>query len=280
MLSLTVPAAVDGGTMECYVSPAAVGVPPPAGSPVPAPTLPVAPALLFLTDIFGFGFVNSQLLADTYAAAGVHVYVPNIFGRAADGSADAVPAATLNVNDEAPAPSFLGRTWQGVRFAAAIPSLVPWLMRHGEAVTAVRVAAAAAAVRALLPPGTPLIAAGYCFGGCYALRLGGGAAPVADAVVAVHPSGIALPRDAEALVRPTLFCLAEADFAFSNGAVTAFKAAIEKRGGEAPSCTWKVYSGPGVKHGFAVRGGHHTDAARAQCAKDVAEFCHAVTAKG
>ena len=35
-----------------------------------------------------------------------------------------------------------------------------------------------------------------------------------------------------------------------------------------------------VEHGFAVRGGHHTDAARAQCAKDVAEFCHAVTAKG
>jgi dienelactone hydrolase len=268
MIALSVPASVEaGGSLECYVAT------PPAG------VAPAACTLLYLTDIFGHRFVNAQLLADTYAAAGVCVYMPNFLGTLAGGAPDAVPAATLDVNDEAPAAGLLGRAWQGLRFTAAVPSLVPFLMRHGEAVTAPRVAAVAAAVRALLPAGAPLAAAGFCFGGGPALRLAGGAAPAVDAVIAVHPSGITLPRDAEALARPALFCLAVADFAFSSGAVASFKTAIEKRAAAAPPVKWLVYEGHGIGHGFAVRGGHHTDAARAKCAADVVDFVKSIAAK-
>ena len=268
MISLSVPTSVEGGgSLECYVAT------PPAG------VSPAACTLLYLTDVFGHRFVNAQLLADTYAAAGVTVYMPNFLGTLPGGAPDAVPAATLDVSDEAPAAGLLGRAWQGLRFTAAVPSLIPFLMRHSEAVTTPRVAAVAAGVRALLPAGAPLAAAGFCFGGGPALRLAGGAAPAVDAVIAVHPSGIALPRDAEALARPALFCLAVGDFAFSNGAVSTFKELLEKKGAAAPPVKWLVYEGHGISHGFAVRGGHHTDAARAKCAADVIEFVKSVTAK-
>jgi len=262
---LKVPASVDGGTLECYVA---------------TPTEPAtnAPVMLFLTDIFGMRFINSQLLADTYAAAGITVYVPNILGTHSDGSPDAVMASALSGMDEL-ASTFLAKVWKGLKFVAAIPSILPFFLRHGIAVTAPRVQAAANAVRALVPAGSPIVCAGFCFGGGYALRLGCGPAPAVDAVIATHPSGISVPKDAEMLLRPTLFCLAPADFAFNDSAIANFKETIEKRtDADAPPCKWNLYTGEGITHGFAVRGGAHTDAARAQCAHDVSEFVKAVKA--
>jgi len=69
--------------------------------------------------------------------------------------------------------------------------------------------------------------------------------------------------DAEMSRRPRpLFCLAAADFAFSDGAVTKFKDVTDKRRDTVPQCKWNTYIGEGFAHGLAVCRGSHTDAAR------------------
>ena len=69
------------GSLRCYYA-------------APPLNLPPAPTILFLTDVFGYSFVNARLLADAYARENFHVLVPDLF------SGDPIDPKLLNFVDE------------------------------------------------------------------------------------------------------------------------------------------------------------------------------------
>lgn len=156
------------GGVDCYVARPAGGVTP-------------KKALFVLTDVFGWGFANPRLLADRYAAAaGVLVLVPDLH----DGDSIASDALDCMLK---PATSWAHRLSNVLVALVRVPfSLIPWLLRHGDAATLPRLQAVAAGARAEL--GVERIATiGFCWGGRYAVLTGGGAPFAADAVLVAHP---------------------------------------------------------------------------------------------
>ncbi|TIB84174.1 alpha/beta-hydrolase [Wallemia mellicola] len=184
-------------------------------------------AVLMISDVFGWQFVNNRVLADTYAEeAGVRVYLPDFF----DG--DHAPH-----NEEQSKTFDLGQ-FLGKHHPRQQKEVADRVARAIKSTSKVRC----------------LIAGGYCWGAPAALSLGheGGAA---DAVFFAHPS-LTEDEDFEGLTKPGLFICAEHDHIFTDEkqqsarAITAKKANLE---GDAriPS-SWHTYLG--TTHGFSVRG--------------------------
>ena len=215
--------------------------------------------------------MNARLLADTYAEGGHHVYIPDLF------AGDAMAPSTMDFLESEGALASLALPF---KFLCALPSLIGFIRRHGEAATAPTVLAVGAALRARASAaGTPLFVASFCFGGPYAALLARpaapGAAPLADAVVLAHPSNLSAEA-AAAVDVPALYCLVPSDM-FTPRSAAAAPAAQWARGAKAVA-SMEVY--PGMGHGFAVRGGPRTFEARRKCAEDVLRFFKACAKKG
>jgi len=239
-------------------------------SPPPAGASSKAPIILFLTDVFGHKFTNARLLADTYAEGGFHVFIPDLF------NGDALAPETLGFLE---AEGMLASLTLPFKFLCALPALLGFVARHGEAVTAPTALAAGAALRErATASGAPLFVASFCFGGPYAALLARaaapGAAPLADAVVLAHPSNLSAAA-AAAMDVPALFCLVPRDM-YTPRSAAAAQAAQRARGAKAVAQV-EVYAG--VNHGFAVRGGPSTFEARRKCADDVLRFFKACAEK-
>ena len=247
----------DGTQVACYVA----RPPPSEGGGGGA-----APILLFFTDVFGMTFRNSQLLADTYAAAGLEVHVPDLFaGHPLAPSALAFSEAEGWAKLATP-----------FRLLFALPTIVPWFRSHGtEARLKPLALALATALRArAAAQGAKLFAAGFCLGGRYSALVAGpllGGAPLVDACVMAHPSFLAA-EEAAAVAVPALYCLVEQDQFKAADADKAFASQAARAGAaQPPAGRAVVYAGVG--HGFAVRGGPSTDAAR--CGRGSAALsCH------
>mmetsp|Transcript_6863 Transcript_6863/g.6165 ORF Transcript_6863/g.6165 Transcript_6863/m.6165 type:complete len:272 (+) Transcript_6863:3-818(+) len=217
------------------------------------------PTIIYLTDAFGYTFINSQLLADTYAKNGFHVYIPDLH------QGDSADPSLLDVA-ERPNTSFFSPIYKSFVFLTYLPGLINWLGRHGQSVT--------------LPLSKPVYdeiialsqkngngkvgAVGFCWGGRYAILAGGGENPVVDAFVAAHPSRVVIPNDLEAINRPGLFILAESDFEFSQSKANKAKEILKERA--------EYITYPGTQHGFAVRGGPDTEKSRENAAQKTVEF--------
>lgn len=118
---------------------------------------------------------------------------------------------------------------------------------------------------------------GFCWGGKYALRAGlesnmiekeGKKVPLVDAIVALHPSNLALPGDAEHLVVPTSIGWGEADSEVNikqKGEIEQLHAKEKQAGRSLPEVVHQVYK-PG-RHGFAVRG-NPDDPQEKKCLED------------
>jgi dienelactone hydrolase len=217
--------------------------------------------VLLLTDIFGVSFVNNRLLADTIAANGLYVIVPDILA----GSPVSPDALSFMESER-------GGILGGLSFVGGLlwnaPSLIGWMRAHGDDVTLPLVSAAAASARTFADEkGLKLGASGYCFGGRYAAMLAGPAG-VIDAVSLVHASSTTKEQLA-AMTKPTLFAVPEKEFMLTPKLAEAALNAIADK----PDCKGSrliVYEGVG--HGFACRGGPSTTTLRAKCAADVAAF--------
>jgi dienelactone hydrolase len=205
--------------------------------------------LLFLADVFGWRFVNPRLLADRYAAAlGATVVVPDLHA----GDSLAVDALDFMIK---PAATRARRLWNLLVGCVRVPLFLAWLARHTTRPTLPRLAAVAAALRAPRADGglaaTRVAALGYCWGGQYAVLMGGGVPAQADAVVACHTSNTSTAQNG-AISVPSLFICAEHDHVFPAAARRAGEAALAARPAGAPPATFTVY--PGTTHGFASRG--------------------------
>ncbi|KUJ15016.1 alpha/beta-hydrolase [Mollisia scopiformis] len=214
--------------------------------------------IVVYSDIFGLLLPNNKLIVDQYAKSGEYlVYLPDFF------KGDAVPLkiADLLIPVNAKKQSTLGK-YTGI--LASAPSFVMWMTRHKEGPTNEVCMDFLQKLRRATPSSQKIGMVGFCWGGKYAIRAGlesnkievnGSKVPLVDAVVALHPSHLAIPADVETLVVPTSYGWGQEDPQVSiesKGKIEDIHANAKKAGRKVPEMEHKVYK-PG-RHGFAVRG--------------------------
>ena len=226
--------------------------------------------IVMYPDIFGLPFPNNRLLADGFAKSGEWlVYLVDFF----EGDPVRLRMADLLIPTDASKQNSLCK-WSGV--LAEMPSFLMWMGRHKKAhcdkvcmdfLTKLRRAT----------PNLKIGMVGYCWGGKYALRAGleenmididGAKKPLIDAAVALHPSNLTLPDDAEKLVVPTSIGWGKEDHEVKfeqKATIEGMHKAAEQDGRKVPEVVHQVYE-PG-RHGFAVRG-NPDDPKEKKCLED------------
>ena len=170
--------------------------------------------MLFLTDIFGPKFINSQLLADGYARHGFLVIMPDIlFGDYATGNAENMDFAKFRREHTVEATEPI------------IHKTHDWIKANTKA--------------------TYITTIGFCFGGKYAVRLLGDGR--ADAASIFHPSLIS-KEELASIKGPLLINAAEEDPIFPTELRHKSELMLADMGAR---YAITVYSG--TVHGFACR---------------------------
>ncbi|KIM97149.1 hypothetical protein OIDMADRAFT_203869 [Oidiodendron maius Zn] len=214
--------------------------------------------IVVYSDIFGLPLPNNKLIADSYAKSGEWlVYLPDFF------QGDPVPlkVADLLIPVDAAKQSTIAK-YTGI--LARAPAFLMWMTRHKEAPTNKVCMDFLQALRRATPKSQKIGMVGFCWGGKYAIRAGlesnmieidGAKVPLVDAVVALHPSHLALPDDVESLVVPVSYGWGQEDTMVNielKAKIEDIHATARKEGRKLPEMEHKVYK-PG-RHGFAVRG--------------------------
>ena len=213
--------------------------------------------IVMYSDIFGLPLVNNKLIADAYAKSGEYlVYLPDFF------KGDPVPLKTADILLPVDASKQSALSKYGGMLAKG-PSFAMWMTRHKEGPSNKTFIDFMQALRRWTPRARKIGMVGFCWGGKYAIRAGlesnmieieGKKVSLVDAVVALHPSHLALPADVEKLVVPTSIGWGVEDQGVKfeqKGLVEGVHGRAEKAGRDLPEIEHKVYR-PG-RHGFAVR---------------------------
>ncbi|KAL5337608.1 Alpha/Beta hydrolase protein [Aspergillus crustosus] len=217
--------------------------------------------IVMYSDIFGLALPNNKLIADAYAKGGEWlVYLPDFFPG----------------NPQSTFAKYTG-------LLAGVPAFLLWQRRHREEATEEVCVGFLQRLRRDTPREMKIGIVGFCWGGKYVVRAGlernvieiqidgdGGNAkvPLVDAVVALHPSHLAIPADVETLVVPTAFGWGVEDSFVDfklKAAVEDVHAGAKQAGRQVPEIEHKEYR-PG-RHGFAVRG-NPDDPLERTCLKD------------
>ncbi|KDQ11033.1 hypothetical protein BOTBODRAFT_136319 [Botryobasidium botryosum FD-172 SS1] len=198
-----------------------------------------AKSVLFISDIFGWDYPNARLLADEYAKAGFYVYVPDIL--------DNDPVDSKYLSTICPKPE--EQENPALNEGKPTINLGAWAANHGDDVTRPRVDAIVSALRAD-PEIKKLGAVGFCYGARYAILIGSGNNSAIDAIVANHPSMLAIPGDYANVSKPILINNGDKDNFLSLSEVDKVKAELEKN----KNLVSKIVIYPGASHGFTVRG--------------------------
>jgi len=219
--------------------------------------------IVFLTDAFGYKFINNRQLADVYASStGFRVLIPHVL-------ADPAPTSMidnmhyLTSSDSILNPlTFLKKAYTAL---TVLFTLGPFLIKNRPAVAKPKILAFVRAVKAENPD-AKLGVAGFCFGGRYATTLcaepavEGGKSPLFDASFAAHPSGNAEGDFIEAVTRfkvPYSMCIGDKDMVMSHPKVEAMEAALRKAAGPGDGeggINYEITLKKNCTHGFAVRG--------------------------
>lgn len=217
--------------------------------------------IIFIPDAFGWKLPNNRVLADNYAKkGGFTVYIPDFM--------DGIELDTklLNYMNFITTPASWYSTIVEKPFYAVQVAyqFIPFLIWCREAVTKPRVFKFAKALRT--SPDTANLkigAAGFCWGGPYAIKLahdapstrvhrpgseGGEVQPLIDAAFVAHPSMLKVPADINPVTVPLSIVIGDRDFAMSLADVEKTKAILEKKGDD-----HEVVIYPGAKHGFTIR---------------------------
>ena len=134
----------------------------------------------------------------------------------------------------------------------------PFLYKNGPAATWPKVRDWCALLRESQGPaerGLPIGAAGYCWGGKYAVRLVGSDAltaagkPLVDAAFTAHPSKLDIPADVERVARPLSIAIGDRDVVLNEAGRKQVEAILD--GKEGVQTEFVLFEGAG--HGFALR---------------------------
>lgn len=195
------------------------------------------------TTVFGWEFKNTRLLADNYAKAGFYCYIPDLH------QGDSLPIEFLKtVEPPLKKRESLGIVDKTKNTAIVTTTLSPWLLRHREGISKPLVDDFVKAVRAV--PGTGKVGAvGFCWGGRYAILQAHAGDASVDAVVACHPSLVAVPGDFEPVVKPISLAVGDADSLLDNDSVGKIQDILAKKT-DIPH-ELRVYKD--AVHGFALR---------------------------
>ncbi|KAF2119646.1 Alpha/Beta hydrolase protein [Lophiotrema nucula] len=213
--------------------------------------------IVMYSDIFGLSLPNNKLIADAYAKSGEWlVYLPDFF----EGDPLSLKIADLLLPVDASKQSTFGK-YTGL--LASAPSFVMWQTRH-KVDHCKGVCKNFMAKLRRATTGQKIGMVGFCWGGKYASWTGleqnmidvdSKKVPLVDAIVALHPSHLAVPEDVEHLVVPVSYAWGVEDSVVpfeQKAKVEATHTQAKKAGKVVPEIEHKVYR-PG-RHGFSVRG--------------------------
>ncbi|RMZ77712.1 hypothetical protein DV738_g4239, partial [Chaetothyriales sp. CBS 135597] len=209
----------------------------PAGTETTVFGVPTYGIIVIIADLFGWQFVNNRLLADTYAAAGYRVYVPDFMaGRAAK-------PWLLETVQTILTPA---KTWGGA--VVSKPPAVFWAL-----------VGAGSALWFNWPSASfPRIGvAGFCWGGKHTVTLTHKeTSHLIDAAFTAHPSFLSLPGDIDNVRKPLAIALGSNDNLLSVSQVQEAEKTLLKLGSQFPEqlkgkTEVKIYDGAG--HGFSSR---------------------------
>ncbi|KFY55689.1 hypothetical protein V496_06911 [Pseudogymnoascus sp. VKM F-4515 (FW-2607)] len=218
--------------------------------------------LVYIPDAFGWKFTNNRVLADQYAKkGGFTVYLPEFM----DGHGLSKMLLDHMSFITSPASWYTTIFEKPIYILQAIQHMVPFAIRCRESVAKPRVFGFVRALRT--SPDTANLkigAAGFCWGGLYAIKLAqdtpssrvhrhgseaGGVQPLIDAAFTAHPSMVKVPTDIVGVTVPLSIAVGDVDFVMKFPDVQKSKSILEKK-----SDDHEVVIYPGAKHGFAVRG--------------------------
>ncbi|KAF2220529.1 Alpha/Beta hydrolase protein [Elsinoe ampelina] len=172
--------------------------------------------VLFLTDIFGINFINSQLVADSFGAQGYYTVMPDLF------RGDPVPVdrpASFNITE-----------WQSRNQPANIDPVIELALNEIRTNTNIK----------------RLGVVGYCFGGKYVARFLGRNAGI-NAGYTAHPSNVAAAEWA-AVNAPLSIANAELDTTWPLAQARLAEDILRNS-----SVAWQLDTYSDVPHGFGIR---------------------------
>ncbi|KAI0629738.1 alpha/beta-hydrolase [Trametes polyzona] len=188
------------------------------------------------TDVFGWKFVNTRLLADEYAARGFRVVVPDLFnGRS-------VPTWSLDVHD--PTRAHRSLVTRFVLVPASLFLLVPFIVRSLPRQVST-ISAVVTALRGGPLAGKKIGYVGFCWGGRFAISQN----LLFDASVAAHPSLVKFPKELEGVKSPFSLAVAAEDKGYDRARAEETERILRARGLEDVEVV--VYEG--VQHGWTTR---------------------------
>ncbi|KAK7033096.1 protein AIM2 [Favolaschia claudopus] len=187
------------------------------------------------TDIFGWKFVNTRLLADEYASHGFRVLVPDLF----DGYQ--IPQWTLSARDPVnERPTLVQR----IARPFSLSIMIPFVLRNGHSTQTAKLKKLAEQLRQE-HAGAKIGFVGFCWGGRYAITLNS----LFDASVAAHPSLVKYPAELDGVTKPISFALAPTDHNYDARRGEETENLLKEKG----LTDVEVVVYPGVQHGFTIR---------------------------
>ncbi|KAG9231553.1 Alpha/Beta hydrolase protein [Amylocarpus encephaloides] len=236
--------------------------------------------VVFITDAFGWKFVNNRVLSDHYAKkGGFLVYLPDFMdGHAMDPQANVLLEKIMEESS-----LFTKLVYKPVWIFQAICIAIPWKMKTGIPITSPRVISFVQALRTSEPPfptdNLKIGAAGFCWGGKHAIILAQDdpatrvvrhqsqiqsetSEKLIDCAFTAHPSYLEVPTDIEPITVPTSVAVGDDDMVLKGPEAKQMKEIFDTR----KSTDYEVAIMPGAKHGFAVRT-HPDDKHEMECAQ-------------
>ncbi|TVY29683.1 Hydrolase [Lachnellula hyalina] len=221
--------------------------------------------VVFISDAFGWKFINSRLLADKYAEKGQFLVLIPDFMNGTEMSTATIPVLNAFETPAGWLSTIFMKPLLAIRIALnGIPFALQNLSRHHA------IMAFIAALRTHEPPfetkNLTIGVVGFCWGGTHAIRLAhddpgtqvqrhesqitsGKPASLVECAFAAHPSLLSFPGDVEKVVLPLSVMVGDVDSQLSEENAWKMKEIleVEKKGAH------EVNIIPGAKHGFAVR---------------------------
>jgi dienelactone hydrolase len=219
-----------------------------------------ASAVIFITDAFGFNLVNNKLLADIYALkTGLKVLVPDII------PGGGVPVDTLALMESATTPvkwwNIFGHIRKVITVLRMMSRFIPFARRTKNIFPSIL--SYARGVRAELPTGTKLGAAGFCWGALQTTKLAqepaieGGKEKLLDAHFMAHPAGLKVPEDIISAITtyevPCSIAIGDRDMVLSKEKVENLEASLRMELTDTKQYPYELKMYTGCGHGFAVR---------------------------